>query len=131
VEKLPFIYLFIALSLVFLPRMVVAREMAKQPEGYDNAQPREQQAKLQGLGKRAHSAHMNGFEAFAPFAAGLLAAMVGHVPALTIAIVGGVHVLARAIYVAMYLGDRPTARSGFWTIAFLASCALMLLPIFQ
>lgn len=130
-EKLPYIYLFVAIALVYVPRLVVAREMAKMPEGYDNAQPREQQAKLQGLGKRAHSAHLNGFEAFAPFAAGTLAAMIGHVSAQTIAIVGGVHVAARVLYIAMFLGDKPTARSGVWTIAFLASCALMVLPIVQ
>jgi uncharacterized MAPEG superfamily protein len=131
VEKLPWIYLVVALSLVYVPRFVVTREQARMPEGYDNANPRDQQARLQGLGRRAQGAHNNGFEAFAPFAAGILASVIAHVPLQTIAIAGGIHVVARAIYVGLYIGDKPTARSGIWTIGFLASCALLVLPIFQ
>ncbi|MGZ3421323.1 MAG: MAPEG family protein [Polyangiales bacterium] len=130
-EKLPWIYLVVALSLVYLPRLVVAREQAKMPEGYDNAHPRDQQAKLGALGRRAQGAHNNGFEAFAPFAAGILASMIAHVPIKTIAIAGGIHVVARAIYIALYLGDKPTARSTVWSVAFFATSALLVLPIFQ
>ena len=42
---------------------------------YDNNNPREQQARLEGAGKRALAAHANGYEAIPPFAAGVVAAM--------------------------------------------------------
>lgn len=130
-DKLPWIYLLAALVLVYLPRMVVAREMAKLPGGYDNANPREQQAQLQGLGKRATAAHLNGFEAFPPFAAGILASVVSHVDPLWIAIAGGVFVVARTLYVFMYLGDKASARSGVWSLGFFATCALLAMPLLR
>jgi uncharacterized MAPEG superfamily protein len=131
VDKLPWIYLVVAFALIYVPRGIVTREMKKLPGGYDNASPRDQQAKLEGVGRRALAAHQNGFESFPIFAAGLLASIVGRVPALWIAIIGGVHVVARILYVVFYIGDKPTGRSGVWTLALLASVALMILPIFQ
>ena len=50
----------VALVLVYAPRFVVARAMAQQPEGYNNAEPRAQQAQLTGVGRRAAAAHANG-----------------------------------------------------------------------
>ena len=38
-NAIPYISLLLAVILIFLPRGVVVREQAKQPEGYDNATP--------------------------------------------------------------------------------------------
>lgn len=118
----------IALALIYVPRMVVARAQAQQPEGYDNADPRGQQARLTGLGKRAQGAHLNAFEAFAPFAAAVvlcesLGANHAFENALAIAFV-----VLRTIYVGLYLGDKPSARSAIWGLAFLAMLGLYALP---
>jgi uncharacterized MAPEG superfamily protein len=109
----------------------VAKEQAKMPEGYDNAMPRDQQARLSPVGRRAQGAHMNGFEAFAPFAAGILACRVANVDLTATVILGAIFVIARAIYVFLYLTDRPSARSFVWSIGFLATCALLLYPVFR
>ena len=45
-----------------------------QSGGYNNHNPRDQQADLEGWGKRALSAHLYGFEGFAPFAAAVFVA---------------------------------------------------------
>lgn len=130
-EKVPYLLLFLGLCLIYVPRIVVAREQAKMPEGYDNANPRDQQARLTAVGKRANAAHHNGFEAFAPFAAGILACRVARVDLIATIVLGAVFVLARSIYVWMYVTDRPTARSSIWMLGFLATCALLLYPVFR
>ncbi len=130
-EKIPYLQIFLALTLVYLPRIYVTKEMAKLPEGYDNATPRDQQSRLTGIGRRAVGAHNNGFEAFAPFAAGVLTCRVAHVDLTATVILGAVFLAARTIYVFLYLYDKPNARSTMWTIAFLATCALLLYPVFR
>lgn len=118
----------IALALIYVPRMFVARAQAMLPGGYDNADPRAQQARLEGLGRRAQGAHMNGFEAFAPFAAAvILCEVLGAARAWTdrLAIA---FVVARCVYVALYLGNKSTARSSVWGLGFLSTLGLYLLP---
>ncbi len=113
-----------AFILIYAPRMVVARAMAKQPEGYDNADPRAQQARLAGLGKRALAAHHNGFEAFAPFAAGVLAARQAGASDAVLVPACLVFVAARIAYVACYLADQAALRSLVWFVGFCATIAL-------
>ncbi|MBI2393928.1 MAG: MAPEG family protein [Deltaproteobacteria bacterium] len=127
----PYVLLFLAFCLVYVPRLFVAREQARMPEGYDNAHPRQQQARLDGFGARAQAAHLNGFEAFAPFAAGVLASLHAGVEARSIVWLGTVFVAARSVYVALYLANRSTARSAVWTVGFLATCALLLAPVLR
>ena len=50
-NAIPYVSLLLSVILIFVPRGVVAREQAKQPEGYDNATPRVQVAKLTDLGQ--------------------------------------------------------------------------------
>lgn len=127
----PYVLIFVALSLVYVPRLFVAREQARLPEGYDNAHPRQQQARLTGLGARAQAAHLNGFEAFAPFAAGVLVSVQAGVDSRWIVWLGAAFVVARSMYIALYLADRSTARSTVWSVGFLATCALLLAPVLR
>lgn len=125
----PYLALAAAFVLIYLPRMIVGREMKKLDGGYDNRDPRGQQQQLAGLGKRALAAHHNGFEAFAPFAAGVLAAGQRGVRIELAAALAATFVVARAIYLAAYLGDRATLRSGAWTLGILATAALLIAAI--
>jgi len=115
--------------LIHVPRVAVARAMATQPEGYDNGDPRAQQARLAGLGKRALAAHLNGFEAFAPFAAGVLAARQAGASDELVVPACLTFVLARVAYVACYLADRSTLRSLVWTVGFGANIALFIAAV--
>ncbi|HEU4612810.1 MAG TPA: MAPEG family protein [Kofleriaceae bacterium] len=123
----PYIAIIAAFALIYLPRQVVTLEMKKQAGGYNNNDPRTQQARLEGLGKRALAAHMNAFEAFAPFAAGVLVAMQRRVDIDAVAYISLGFVAVRTIYMIAYLTDKATLRSGMWTLGMGAITALLVL----
>ena len=127
--SLPLLCLPIAFVLIYAPKLPLSVAMAKQAEGYDNKSPRDQQAKLTGPGRRAAAAHANGFESFAPFAAGVLACEVTHARPQVAAILALVHVVARAVYPIFYIRDLDKLRSLTWIVGFLASLGLMGLPL--
>jgi uncharacterized MAPEG superfamily protein len=128
-NAVPYISLLVAVVLIYLPRGVVAREQSKQPEGYDNAVPRAQVAKLSGLGRRAQGAHENSFEAFTLFAPAVLACAARHVDGGTTAALCLAFVALRLLYIGLYLGDKPSARSPVWGLGFLTTLALYGLAI--
>ncbi len=125
----PYAAILAAFALVHLPRQIVSLEMKKLPGGYNNNDPRGQQAQLEGRGRRALAAHQNGFEAFAPFAAGVLAAMqrYPHIAPIAYLCIG--FVVVRTLYIMFYLNDKATLRSGMWGMGMLATGALMILAI--
>lgn len=127
--SIPLICLPIGFALVFAPKIPLSMAMARQPEGYDNAQPRDQQARLTGWGRRAAAAHANGFESFPAFAAGVLASHVTQASPHWAAIFAIAYVVSRTLYVFAYVGGVATARSLVWTVGFASSLALMILPI--
>ena len=82
--------------------------------GYDNAAPRQFLAGLSGWRARADWAQRNHFEAFPPFAAGVLAAIVMHArPGLVDGLAAG-FVVARVLYTVAYIADWATVRSVVW-----------------
>lgn len=126
---IPLLCLPIGFALVFAPKIPLSMAMARQPEGYDNAQPRDQQAKLGGWGRRAAAAHANGFESFPAFAAGVLAAHVTQSSPRWSAIFALTYVICRFVYAFAYVGGAPWLRSTVWAISFAATLGLMILPI--
>ena len=125
----PYLAIAAAFALIYLPRMIVSQEMKRLEGGYDNREPRRQQAQLEGRGRRALGAHMNGFEAFAPFALGVLAAMQRGVRVELVGAIALAFVVARSIYVGAYITDRSSLRSTMWGFGMAATGALMLLAI--
>ena len=123
----PYIAILVAFVLIYLPRQVVGLEMKKQAGGYDNNDPRAQQARLEGLGRRALGAHMNAFEAFAPFAAAVLVAMQRGVSVNTVAYISIAFVVVRTLYMVFYLADKATLRSSMWALGIAGIAALMVL----
>jgi uncharacterized MAPEG superfamily protein len=126
----PYICILVAFLLIYVPRIGVLRAQIRQPEGLDNAYPRAQQAKLTGFAVRAQGAHMNGFEAFAPFAAGVLACELRQVEPGRVDLLSLVFVGARVVYVALYLGNVPPARSAVWFVGLFAVVGLLGLAAF-
>jgi uncharacterized MAPEG superfamily protein len=126
---IPLICIPIALFLVYAPKIPASVAMGKRPEGYDNRNPREQQAKLEGWGARARNAHANGFEAFPAFAIGVLVAHVAGASSKWATILALTHVIARALYIVAYIADVAPLRSGVWMIGLGATMGLMLLPL--
>ncbi len=125
----PFWCLVLAWALAYAPKLVSSAAMWRQPEGYDNRNPRAQQSKLQGWGARAHAAHMNGLENFPPFAAAVLVAHVGGGDPRRATLLAVSYVVVRTLYIAAYVADVDKIRSVLWTLGFAATAALFLLPL--
>lgn len=87
--------------------------LSKSEGRYDNSQPRLQQKT--GWRQRADWAQQNAWEAFAPFAAGVLVAHWAHAGQATVDTLAGVFILCRIGHGLAYIGDKPTLRSLVWT----------------
>lgn len=92
--------------------------------GYDNHDPRGWLSRQQGWQARMNAAHINGFEALPLFVAGVLVAQQsgasqGRIDQLAIAFV-----VARLVYVALYVADQASLRSLVWALSWACSIAL-------
>lgn len=125
--SIPLICLPIAYALIYVPKVPLSVAMARQPEGYDNRHPRDQQAKLTGWGRRAAAAHANGFESFAPFAVGVLATQLTGASPHWANMFAVAYVVSRLLYSLAYIGDVNRLRSSIWFVGFAASMGLMIL----
>ncbi len=98
---------------------------------YDNSDPRATAAAYEGLARRAHAAHLNGFEAFPLFAAAVLVAELKGGPRGLVDGLALVFILARIAYIACYALDRPTLRSLSWTAGFFCAIAIFVSPLLR
>jgi uncharacterized MAPEG superfamily protein len=128
--NIPLLSVGVAFLLVYVPKLPLSVAMAKQPDGYDNKNPRAQQAKLTGWGERARNAHNNGFESFPGFAAAVFVAELGHADPKWSANLAITYCVARLVYPVVYMANLGMLRSAVWTIGFGATCALFALPLF-
>ncbi len=126
---IPFACIFIAFLLNLVSKGPVAFAMAKQTGGYDNSTPRVQQARLEGWGRRALAAHLNGFEAFPAFAAAVLVAAACGADPLWMTRLSIAFIVARALYVPLYILDFDRVRSLVWTVGLGTTVGLFLLPV--
>lgn len=118
----------VAFALNMFSKLPVAMAMHRQPGGYDNRHPRDQQAALTGWGRRALAAHQNSFEAFPPFAVGVVVAIIAHADPQWTDRLAAVFIMARCLYIPLYLADVDRLRSLVWSVGFFATLCLYLLP---
>ena len=95
--------------------------------GYDNAQPREWLAKLEGRAKRANWAQQNSYEAFPPFAAAVIVAHLTGATQGAIDVLAGLFILFRVCHGIAYIVDKDLLRSLVWLGGF--GCTLALFVI--
>jgi uncharacterized MAPEG superfamily protein len=93
--------------------------------GFDNHNPRAWLARQTDWQARANAAQANTFEAL-PFFIGavIVAHQLGAVQA-RLDILSVLFITLRVIYVAMYVADLPTIRSGIWTFALLVNIGIL------
>ncbi len=127
--SVPLLCVGLAFVITLLTKGPVAVAMARQPGGYDNHQPRDQQKRLDGWGRRAVAAHLNSFEAFPGFAAAVLVAHAAGGDPTWATRLAVTFLIARVVYVPCYLADWHVLRSSIWTIGFAATIALFALPL--
>ena len=123
------ICIFIAFLLNLVSKGPVAIAMSRQTGGYDNKNPRAQQRDLDGWGRRAVAAHLNGYEAFPAFAVAVLLAIVTGTDPIWTARLAVVFVIARTLYVPLYIANLDLLRSAVWTVGFASTVGLFLLPV--
>jgi uncharacterized MAPEG superfamily protein len=93
---------------------------------YDNRAPRQWQARQDDpRGQRAYAAHLNAFEAFAPFAAGVLMAQAAGVDPARIGQLAVAFVVLRVLHGLFYVLDKPPLRSGTWALGYVVVLWLM------
>ncbi|MDO4878350.1 MAG: MAPEG family protein [Neisseria sp.] len=119
-------------AVIFMPLGCAA--YAKKAAGFDfardNGNPRGFLAKAEGVAARANAAQQNCFEAFAPFAAGVVIAQVsGNAAQLTVNVLAVLFVLCRLAFVYFYLADKPQLRSLSWVGGFLATLGLFVAAV--
>lgn len=98
---------------------------------YNNHNPRAWMASQEGDGKRqrANAAHLNAFEAFAPFAAAVLMAQLAGVAHDRIALLAVLFVGLRIVHGILYIADKQAIRSLVWACGIACVVALMGLAI--
>ena len=115
------------LAAAFLPYLwiVIAKRSG---ERYDNRDPRGWLARQQDPAVvRANAAQMNAFEAFAPFAAGVLMAQFAGVDAGLVSMLALAFVGFRVLHGIAYLRGWHYLRSALWAGGYLCVLALMVM----
>ena len=108
-----------------LPYLWVAVAKAS-GERYDNRDPRRWQDKQQSSkSQRAYAAQLNSYEAFAPFAAGVVLAQLAGVAHPHIAALSLAFVMLRVLHGIAYVAGRHYLRSLCWALGF--ACVVILL----
>lgn len=93
-------------------------------DGYDNNNPRAWLAKQSGWQARANAAQANSFEALPLFIAGVLVAQQMHAPQELVNNLALGFVLARVVYIGLYVADLAMLRSLVWSAGVACSVAL-------
>ena len=92
---------------------------------YDNADPRQWADRQAGWMKRAHAAHLNGFEALPLFIAAVILAQQAHANQDSIDILAMAFVVIRVTYSIIYISNLATLRTLVWVAGIGVSLAIL------
>ncbi|ANG61552.1 hypothetical protein A8C75_03055 [Marinobacterium aestuarii] len=99
----------------------------RQFERFDNHNPRQQQARLEGMGARAHAAQANAWEALMIFSATCLIAYAGGADLTALSLVALIFLACRIAHAVFYLANLSGPRS----LAFGGAILCSLYIVFQ
>ncbi|ALN55627.1 MAPEG family protein [Lysobacter yananisis] len=95
---------------------------------YDNRDPRGWQARQDNpRSKAAYAAHLNAFEAFPAFAAGVLGAQMAGVDTGWIDVLALAFIAFRVLHGVFYIAGKASLRSAVWAGGFACTVALLVL----
>ncbi|MDI3274761.1 MAPEG family protein [Pseudomonas sp. AL03] len=110
--------LWCILIVIFLP--YICTGIARVSGGFrpkDNHDPRDFLESLNGLGRRAYAAHLNGLEVTPAFAAAVIVAhLAGNAELVTINVLSVLFITSRLLYIICYLADWAILRSLVWLV---------------
>lgn len=123
------IALWCVLVAAVMPAITVG--IAKRTGGqYNNHDPRTWAAGLDGFRRRAHAAHHNAYEFFPFFAVAVIIAEWKGGGGTIVNLLALAIIACRIAYVALYMMDKPTARSLVWLGAWFGTIAMFCLGAF-
>ena len=93
--------------------------------GFDNHNPRAWLARQTDWQARANAAQANTFEALPFFIGAVIIAHQLGAGQTSLDILAVLFITLRIIYVAMYVADLPTVRSGIWALALLVNIGIL------
>ncbi|KKO49707.1 membrane protein [Arsukibacterium sp. MJ3] len=117
--------LLIVALLPYLAKLPLVWAMNK-AGGYDNHNPRQQQARLEGFGQRCNAAHYNSFEALGLFSAAVICSVATAPVSSLEQYLAVAFVLSRLGYLLCYWNDWASARSWIWLAGLAMALAMML-----
>ena len=97
---------------------------------FNNATPRDLAFYEDPVRKRALGAHINGIETFPFFATAVLLAEFRNAPQEWVDVLAISFLVTRSMFVAAYVGDKPTARTVLWNAAFAFNIGIFFLSGF-
>ena len=110
------------LAAILLPYFTIIPARGKDSD-YDNTAPRRWTGAQEGWRARAHWAHLNHFETFPPFAAGVIIAEMRHANQLWIDILAVAFVALRIAYTVFYVRNQDKPRSLVFVLGLLLTTA--------
>lgn len=119
-----FLYVLMNLLLIYVPRAVVIAYILRSDESYDNRHPRQQQARLTGLGARAQAAHENSFEMFTIYAPSVIIAHLLQADTYWLSILSMLFFYGRLAYILAYLANWHLVRTAIWSINIITVVAM-------
>jgi uncharacterized MAPEG superfamily protein len=99
--------------------------------GLDAKLPRRSAQTLEGASLRAHSAHLNAFEAFSPFAAAVIIAHIAEGPSALVNGLAVAFIVVRLGHAYFYLTDRQPLRTTCFALGLLIAVVIFLTPVFH
>lgn len=116
------------LAVILMPYIWTITAKGSAPK-FDNNQPREWLAKLQGKGARAHAAQLNSFEAMPGFIAAVIIAHLAGAPQHQVDLLALNFVVLRLFFGYLYIADQATLRSVIWALGLACVVALFVISI--
>ncbi len=127
--------LFTVLFIVALLPMVLAGVggylRSKQPEGFDNQHPRQQQAKLTGMAARVVAAQQNAWEALIFYTAACVLAYVSGVYLDTLAYPATLFLLSRLLHPVFYAFNMDKLRSLVFMLGWFATLYILIVSMIE
>lgn len=127
--------LFTVLFIVALLPMALAGVggylRSKEPEGFDNQHPRQQQAKLTGMAARIIAAQQNAWEALIFYTAACVLAYVSGLYLDTLAYPATLFLLSRLLHPVFYALNMDKLRSLVFLLGWLATLYILVVSMIQ
>ena len=97
----------------------------------DNRYPREDYDIFPPRNRRAYAAHQNALESFPFFAVAVVIALTMGAPVYAVNMLAVLYILLRIAHAALYIFNKPLARSLVFATAMAVNVAIFVLPVFK